>query len=402
MCRYEEREGRILKSLIERRGMQHIMDTAAEVFGNPVFVCDLGYKIVCYSHRDDPVDDFWSSMKEHRYSLPEQIAQIVRTGDFERIYSMDEPRIGRYAFAAHPFLAARVQDGGRVMGHVCVYAASAPLREEDGELLALLCKVVSYEMLYRGISSPCEIPYYTLMVDLLEGALTEPQELQMRLECLNLTLPKSMRLLLMDFKSAAVQPAIYYIRESLLRQAPRALSIVYKEQLVLLAPEDILTSRLFEEGLSGYEANLDYRIGVSDPFEALDDLRIYYGQAADAIRISDMLKLEGRLCQYSRLKVYQLLIHAGRETDLKFLCDPVVLKMRAYDAQYHTEYLRDLELYLGCGKNINQTAQKACVHKNSMYYRISRMEDLFGLSLDDEEACFSLRLSLKILRLIDR
>lgn len=401
MNRYEEKEGRILKSLIERKGMQHIVDTAAEAFGNPVFVCDLGYKIVCHSHRECAVDAFWNTMKEHRYSLPEQIAQIVRTGDFEKIYSMDEPRVGRYAFAEHPFLAARIRDGGHVMGHICVYASSAPLQEEDGDLLVLLCKVVSYEMLYRGISTPCEIPYHTLMVDLLEGALAEPQELQMRLECLNLTLPKSMRLLVVDFKSTAVQPAIFYIRESLMRQMPRALSIVYREQLILLTPEDILSNPSFQEGLAGYEANLDYRIGVSDPFEGLANLRIYYRQAVDAIRTSDALHLEDRLCPYSRLKIYRLLICAGKETDLKFLCDPVVLKMRDYDAQYHTEYLRDLELYLSCGKSISQAAQRACVHKNSMYYRISRMEDLFDLSFDDEEACFSLRLSLKILRLLD-
>lgn len=75
--------------------------------------------------------------------------------------------------------------------------------------------------------------------------------------------------------------------------------------------------------------------------------------------------------------------------------------MQHYDRQHHTEYVKDLELYLSCGKNINQAARKACVHKNSMYYRISKMEEKFGFSLADEETCFSLQLSLKILKLLD-
>lgn len=79
-----------------------------------------------------------------------------------------------------------------------------------------------------------------------------------------------------------------------------------------------------------------------------------------------------------------------------------MLNMQAYDRQHHTEYLKDLELYLACGKNINKAAQKACVHKNSMYYRISKMEEKFSFSLTDEETCFSLQLSLKILQLLDK
>lgn len=396
----EEKEMRLLRALIARKGMQKIVDTAASVFGNPLFVCDLGYKIICRSQAGAAQDPFWDSLREHSYSLPEQIAQIMRSGDFSKIYSHDEPRIGKYDFADCPFLAARIRDGGHVMGHICVYGSNTPFQEDDKALLVLLCKVVAYEMLYRGVSTPYEIPYYTLLTALLEGTLTQERELQMRLECLKLSLPKQARLIVADFRGAAAQATIFYIRESLARQLPETLSIVYKEQLILLAPEAVLKDRLLEESLAGYEANLDYKVGVSDSVASLMDLQIYYRQAVDSIRISERLKLDERLCHYSRLKIYQILLCAKKETDLKFLCDPVILEMQAYDRQYHTDYLHDLDVYLSCGKNINQAAQMACIHKNSMYYRISKMEELFGLALGDEEACFSLRLSLKILRLL--
>lgn len=398
---YNEKEARLLRALIARKGMQNIVDTAAEVLGNPLFVCDLGYKIICRSSSGGVDDEFWESLRDHNYSLPEQIGQIMRTGDFGKIYATDEPRTGKYDFAAHPFLAARIRDGGHVMGHICVYGCSAPFQETDKELLILLCKVIAYEMLYRGVSTPYEIPYHTLLTALLEGTLTDARELQMRLECLKISLPKQPRLIVIDFKSTAAQAAIFYVREYLAQRLTHTLSIVYKEQLILLAPESVLKNRLLEESLFGYEENMDYKVGISNTVTELMHLKIYYKQAVDSIRISDSLKLEERLCLYSRLKIYQILLFAKKETDLEFLCDPAILEMQAYDRQYHTDYLHDLEVYLNCGKNINQAAKQACVHKNSMYYRISKMEELFSLSLSDEESCFSLRLSLKILRLLN-
>lgn len=398
---YKEKEMKLLQSLIERNGMQHIIDTAAEVFGNPLFICDLGYKIICYSDHDAVYDDFWEHMKNHNYSIPDQIAQIMRTGDFAKIYASDETRVGKYPFADSPFLAARIRDGSHVLGHICVYSARQPFTDQDKDLLVLLCKVVSYEMLYRGMSTPLKIPYYTLMTDLLEEILTDKEELKMRLQCMKISLPPKMILAVVSFKSPMVQASIFYIREYLMQKLLHSLGIVYKDNLVLLLPEDALEDQRLEKILSTYNTNVDYKIGVSNPFSDIFSLKVYYDQALSAVKIAGLLKLEDRLCLYQRLYIYQLLLYAKKETDLKFLCAPAVLNMQAYDRQHHTEYLKDLELYLSCGKNINKAAQKACVHKNSMYYRISKMEEKFSFSLSDEETCLYLQLSLKILRLLD-
>lgn len=395
-----EQEMKLLHALVNRNGMQDIVDTASEIFGNPVFVCDLGYKIICHSDRDAVHDDFWEYVKNHSYSLPEQIAQIMRTGDFANIYATDEPLIGKYEFTSPPFLAARIRDGSQVLGHVCVYGCVRPFEKEDSELLILLCKILSYEMLYRGLSASYKIPYYTLLTDLLDGTLTGQEELQYRLQCLKLSFPEPVLCAAVCFPGETAQAAVFYIRETLLQKLPRTLCIVYENHLLLLCPESAQKKGLLETCLSGYEGNIDYQIGVSNPLSSLLELKRHYEQALQAVQIARLLKLEGRLHLFQKLSVYQILLYAKKEMDLKFLCHPAVLEMQSYDQQHHTEYLTDLALYLSCGKNINKAAQQACVHKNSMYYRISRLEEKFSLSLADEETCFSLQLSLKILELL--
>ena len=61
-CSYTEKEMLLLRALIERKGMQNIVDTAAEVFGNPVFVSDLGYKILCRSKNCIPIPTPWDGV----------------------------------------------------------------------------------------------------------------------------------------------------------------------------------------------------------------------------------------------------------------------------------------------------------------------------------------------------
>lgn len=400
MEQYEEKEMRLLRALIQRKGMQHILDTAAEVFENPVFVCDLGYKVLGRSGQRDAEDPFWTYLDDHSFGIPEHIAQIMRSGDFAKVYASDAPRIGKYEFAEYPFLAARIRDGSHVMGHICIYGKNRHFLESDQTLLILLCKVISYEMLYRGVSMSYEVPYYALLTDLLEGKIQDEREVTTQLRNLNLTFPKAMVLMLVDFHNTAVQATIHYLREYLTRSMPRVLSIVYRERMMLLAPESELNDHMLEDALLGYAANIDYQVGVSDPVRNVMNLNIYWEQAETAIQVSNRLQLSDRLCLYSRLKIYQLLLYAQKETDLRFLCDPVVLEMQEYDRCYHTDYLGDLELYLSCGKSISRTAQRACVHKNSMYYRISKMQELFPLTLEDEDTCFTLRLSFQILKLL--
>ena len=62
--------------------------------------------------------------------------------------------------------------------------------------------------------------------------------------------------------------------------------------------------------------------------------------------------------------------------------------------------LETVEAYLRCGKNVQEAALGANVHKNTMYYRIQKLEELFDISFDDEDLCFALQLSFRLLKLI--
>ena len=67
-----------------------------------------------------------------------------------------------------------------------------------------------------------------------------------------------------------------------------------------------------------------------------------------------------------------------------------------YDCKNDAELIKTLECYFQCNKNLRVTAETLFVHKNSIIYRIKKIEALLGKKLNDCETRFNLQLCLKI------
>jgi len=61
------------------------------------------------------------------------------------------------------------------------------------------------------------------------------------------------------------------------------------------------------------------------------------------------------------------------------------------------ELLHSLRTYLSCGRNAKAAARRLQVHRNTLQYRLRRIETLLGRALDDTEVLFSLDLACRIL-----
>lgn len=185
-------------------------------------------------------------------------------------------------------------------------------------------------------------------------------------------MPEKVYAAAVQFKNSPGETSVFYIRNYLNQKLPQILSIVYKERLILLVEKTFLEDGRLEKFFKSYDEEFGCRIGVSDPVKNFLNLNIYYEQALRAVEIEHRLSSEEFLCSYRKLYTYHILLEAGNSADLNFLCDPAILAMQESDRIHNTEYLKDLSVYLSCGRSIQKAAAKACIHKNSMYYRIAR------------------------------
>ena len=73
------------------------------------------------------------------------------------------------------------------------------------------------------------------------------------------------------------------------------------------------------------------------------------------------------------------------------LVEPPLL---AYDRKRRSDLVRTLQVYFAAGANASEAADRLFLHRNSMLYRLARVEKLTGLDLKDPGARLALQLGL--------
>ncbi len=88
-----------------------------------------------------------------------------------------------------------------------------------------------------------------------------------------------------------------------------------------------------------------------------------------------------------------LLSNLARSTDLdpfRRLVEPLV----RYDRERRSDLVRTLKVYFACGANASEAADKLFLHRNSMLYRLTRIEKLTGADLKNPRIGLMLQLGL--------
>lgn len=134
--------------------------------------------------------------------------------------------------------------------------------------------------------------------------------------------------------------------------------------------------------------DLDY--GLSYPLEGVDNLDVLYQQASAAL---------SRGCHFFyQCGMEELLGFGGSASYRKLALHPALQRILEYDKKKRTDYYPMLEAYLHHERDRVKTAAALYVHKNTLVYRLKKMETLFDLCLDDAYDREYLLISLNCMR----
>ncbi|MFG2893053.1 PucR family transcriptional regulator [Streptomyces sp. NPDC048248] len=131
--------------------------------------------------------------------------------------------------------------------------------------------------------------------------------------------------------------------------------------------------------------------GIGTATQELTDLPAAWREALDAARAARAEPRLGAVAQWDTLGAYRLLTALPDAT-----ADPAV---RPLLAPAHTELARTAEAFLDCAGQAGRTAQLLGIHRQTLYYRLGRVEKLTGLDLAEGEDRLLLHMALKSARL---
>ncbi|AOR31930.1 PucR family transcriptional regulator [Streptomyces fodineus] len=132
--------------------------------------------------------------------------------------------------------------------------------------------------------------------------------------------------------------------------------------------------------------------GVGDPRTGLADLGTVWQEAQAAARAALAEPRFGPVAQWARIGPYRFLTALPPQA----AHDPVVGPLLT---PAHRELAHTAEVYLDCAGQAGRAAAALGIHRQTLYYRLSRVEQLTGLDLDDGEDRLLLHMALKRARL---
>jgi purine catabolism regulator len=90
----------------------------------------------------------------------------------------------------------------------------------------------------------------------------------------------------------------------------------------------------------------------------------------------------GGLATYRDLGSFQLLLSLQDDEALRLFCDSILAPIEEGEGAYGGELMRSLEAFIECNGQWERAARRLFCHRHTLRYRIRRVEELTGRSLD--------------------
>ncbi len=140
--------------------------------------------------------------------------------------------------------------------------------------------------------------------------------------------------------------------------------------------------------------------GISRACTSLTALPQAAREAREALRIGRRVHGPGRLVAFSELGLYRVLYALRDSPELRTFCEQLLGPLVEYDRRYGQNLVETLEAFFECHGNLSQTAQRLGYHRNSLNYKIGRIQEIGGVDLEDPETRLALQVALKARRLL--
>lgn len=206
--------------------------------------------------------------------------------------------------------------------------------------------------------------------------------------------------------SLPLESLIPLVRDDMTRrQIPGAVG-QYVDVIVALYPSGTTRLKTVVEEVRGQLATRTpsglVGAGISRGARGLSALREAYREAKDSVSIANELGDRGQTTFYGDLKLFQLLL-ALKERNLDHLrrfyfetLGPLV----DHDERKQGDLIRTLNGFFEANGNLAKAATDLDVHRNTLVYRLERINELTGLNLDDADNRLILHLALKVQRVL--
>lgn len=176
----------------------------------------------------------------------------------------------------------------------------------------------------------------------------------------------------------------------------KTIALVNDEGITLL---EKYLNHLNKKLANAFSAQYKFFVGVGRKQTDITKLKTSYQQALLSSRIGE--KLNKNIVFHNQLGILELLFEFRNSPQLKMFFQRYLSPIFNYDSKNNSDLLKTLEAYLDNNGNLDQTAANLFIHKNTVRYRLRKIQELTDLNLKSTEDFLTLQVAIKSKTIFD-
>lgn len=374
-------------------GIHSLLEEVYNLTQVPIFLVDGQYHPISYNRGILRYPDFDQAIEQH--ILPDRRIRNINREDMKQAFQHYEDLFFMWAELDQEYILTTVlRIGGMEAGHFIAYVGrDDPLKYY--RLIQFTCRLLALELQKNIFFQQNEgVLEAQFLRHLIENTLTDPEREEF-LSRLEWGTAPGWQLLLLSAPEGSDGRAqtLRAVREIALctRQCH---SVFYGGYLVALCVTQPQTSLALESILRRF----GLLCAISSEFNDLSKTGNAYSQAREAIRYLLNGAFDGPVIRYSDCMYRIMATELGKTCDIEQFLHPGVLRLRAHDRQGRSELIRTLAVYLEYNNDPDTAAERLHIHRNTLYYRINKLQNDFGLDLKSGSQRMHILLTLELLK----
>jgi sugar diacid utilization regulator len=401
-----ENTEKFLNAITKVNSIQESIDMANLIIGNPILVADTAHKILAHTQigiEDNP----WDDITKNGY-IPYDITISKEMENFFKLAEINnEPVVFPKVNGPISIVRMIIKIDNKIIGYITVPEYFRECNEGDLKIISLLSNLISIQMQKNNFLGKFKGKSYEYFIrDLLEGKIFDELTVSQRIKFLNWNMKPYIYVIAIETKKFETENNVFTnIIESIQQIVSDSRVIFYQNKILIIHTCDKEISKHNEENLNLVRKLLNRekrRAGISRYFTSITEIYEHYNQALKALEIGLNMNNQDNMFFYEDYVLYDMLDLCREDRNLKLFCHPALFNLFEYDKVNATDFTQCLHTYLLHNRDITETSNICHLHRNTIKYRISRIEEIIKIDLGDCDIAFHLLLSFKILEYLKK
>lgn len=407
--RYQSWEASLQEIISTNQSFQKMALVTAPILNNPIEVWESQIYLICFNippvMEETPL--YHSFKTEHPWKAgfimdEENIQNLVTDEEYNQAYTIKKPAI--YSGRPHGFrtLYYNIFLKETPIARICLSEIIVPFSTRDFALIQIFGDLLAMGLGRNGVYSfRHQTKFLEVLKGLVEHRLQPENKISQFLSEYSWKMNNEYICLVLRQKIKEKQSTFSFgpLAIELNKLIPNSFHVTHGSHLVFicnLSQSGKSREQLYKQILPFLRDSL-LSASISTSFYCFKDLYYYYQQAVIAAEIGEKKDITKWYFKFEDYQTEYLLQQYQEKLHPKVLIPTGLYRLIEYDEKKGTNYAETLRIYLENACSTQKTTQQLFLHRNSLAYRIARIEEILSIDLDSAENRLILQLAFRLL-----